>query len=823
MFTVTQKPFKTALTLLIFSLALLPQLNAQSHTNTIPVSGVVYDAQNREPLSGATVKQEGTTRGAVTQDDGSFQFRLSADGSKTVIISFLGFKDEEIDLSGQNATGLKVYLYPETYVGDEVFVQGVRVDDSAPITYNNVERAEIEKRNLGQDVPYLLQNLPSVTTTSDAGAGVGYTGIRIRGVDPARINVTINGIPVNDAESHGVFWVDLPDLASSIQNIQVQRGVGTSTNGAGAFGGSINLQTSSGSPEPFGEVNTGFGSFNTRKYNVRLGSGLMQNGWQFEGRLSKIDSDGFIDRASSDLSSFFLSAAKHGERSLLKADVFTGKEITYQAWYGVSESMLEQDRTFNEAGTEKDGSPYEDQVDDYQQNYYQLHYSYQLQDNWTANASAFYTKGFGYYEEYKAGEPFEDYGIEPVDENSPTETDLVRRRWLDNDFYGLIFSSKYAHNDTWNLTVGGGVNEYKGAHFGEVIWARYAGNSEIEDRFYDNDATKNDYNMYAKLNAEVAPSLNAFLDVQLRAVEYNFLGNDYINAGTPASPRDSLVNLRQDDQMTFFNPKAGLVYIPGEGQRYYASFGVGSKEPTRDEYVNSTPESRPDPEKLYNVELGYRGEYGRSYAGLNLYGMFYKDQLVLTGQINDVGEYIRQNVDDSYRMGVELQAGYSISRELSLGVNATFSRNKIVEYTQYTDSYAEDFSYLGQQATVYEDTDIAFSPSFIGNSVIAWSRDGFNAELVSKYVSKQYLDNTQTESRSLDAYFVNDLRLTYALDNLDLLEGITATLQISNLFNHEYETNGYTYGWLQGGDPVYYNYYYPQAGTNFLLQLKWEF
>jgi iron complex outermembrane receptor protein len=810
-----QKSFFAAL-LLTVPLLLHPQIQAQT------VTGRVLDAQTKEPLQGAAIRQLGTTRGVVSKNDGSFTLALSDSGEEALRITFLGFKEKEVDVS-RDKKDLQIYMYPETYIGDDIFVRAIRVDETSPITYTNVEREEIEKRNLGQDVPYLLQGTPSVTTTSDAGAGFGYTGIRIRGVDPARINVTINGIPANDAESHGLFWVDLPDLASSIENIQIQRGVGTSTNGAGAFGATINLQTSSSSPEPFGEVNTGFGSFNTQKYNVKLGSGLMKNGWQFEGRLSNIHSDGYIDRAKADLNSYFLSASHHGERSLFRADIFSGKEVTYQAWDGVPESKLESHRTYNESGTEKAGEPYDNQVDDYQQNYYQLHYSYQLQSNWNANISAFYTKGFGYFEEYKADEELTEYRIQPLLPSTPSSSDLIRRRWLDNDFYGTIFSTKYTHSDTWNVIVGGGYNYYKGKHFGEVIWARYAGNSELGDRYYDNDGIKKDGNVYAKLQYKITEKLNTYLDMQVRGISYEFLGNDIIRVGNPPAQHDSSIALQQQDNLIFFNPKAGLVYHIKDAQRVYASFGVGGKEPTRDEYVNSTKQSRPSPERLYNVELGYRGDFSRYFIGGNFYGMFYKDQLVPTGAINDVGEIVRQNVPDSYRMGVELQGGISLTNHLSLAMNATFSQNKIVEYTQFTDVYASDFTPLGQQATTYKSTDIAFSPSVIANAVLGFNKNGLNAELISKYVSRQYLDNTQTQSRSIDPYFVNDIRVSYSLDKILLLKGITATLKVSNILNQKYETNGYTYGWLRGGDEEYFNYYYPQAGTNFLFQVKWKF
>ncbi|MEX0719788.1 MAG: TonB-dependent receptor [Balneolaceae bacterium] len=798
---------KSLIAAFLFSIPILFSQNVHAQI----VTGTVVDAQSKDPLPGAAIRQVGTTRGAVTQDDGSFEFRLSDDGDQQLLITYLGYKDQEVDISG-NKRQFEIYMYPETFIGNDIFVQAVRVDEATPITYSNVERAEIERRNLGQDVPYLLQNLPSVTTTSDAGAGIGYTGIRIRGVDPARINVTINGIPVNDAESHSVFWVNLPDLASSIENIQVQRGVGTSTNGAGSFGATINLQTSTSSADPFGEINTGFGSFNTQKYNIKLGTGLMENGWQFEGRLSKLDSDGFIDRASSDLDSYFLSASRHGEKSLLRADVFSGRERTYQAWYGIDESMLDNNRTFNAAGTEKEGEPYENQVDNYQQNYYQLHYSYQLQNNWNANASLFYTKGFGYYEEYKAGEALLDYGIEPV---SPHDTtDLVRRRWLDNDFYGTILSTKYTHSDTWNITFGGGLNYYKGAHFGNVIWARHAGSSENEERYYDNDGIKTDYNAFTKLQYNLLENLNSYLDLQVRGVDYEFLGNGYVQSSSSGVERDSLVAIQQTDQLFFFNPKFGFTYDLPDQQRVYASFAIGNKEPTRDEYVDSSPQSRPDPEKMYNIEAGYRGDFSQHYLGANLYGMFYQDQLVPTGAINDVGEIVRENVPESYRVGLELQGGVSLTQKLSLGVNATFSQNKIVEYTQHH----------GQQVIEYENTDIAFSPSVITNGVIGFQEGGLNAELISKYVSLQYLDNTQAESRSIDPYFVNDIRISYSLDEIPLLNGMTAILQVNNILDHQYETNGATYfGGFQAGEPVYYNYYYPQAGRNFLLQVKWSF
>lgn len=816
----SDKSFITAyilfLPLLFLQFLFSPAIQAQT------VTGTVYDAVTEEPLQDAAIYQHGTTRGVTSGEDGSFEIQLLENEERSLIITFIGYENQLIELDGTDQN-LEVFLNRTTYIGSDVFVSATRVDETTPVTYTNINREEIEGRNLGQDIPYLLQNTPSVVTTSDAGAGIGYTGIRIRGVDPNRINVTINGIPVNNPESHGTFWVNLPDLSSSTENIQIQRGVGTSTNGAGAFGATINLQTSSATADPFGEINTGFGSFNTRKYNVKLGSGRMENGWQFEGRLSKIDSDGFVDRASSDLGSWFLSASHHGERSLLQADVFSGRETTYQAWYGVEESMLEENRTYNEAGTEKTGDPYDNQSDNYQQNYYQLHYSYQLQDNWIGNISAFYTRGFGYYEEYKAQQSLADYGMDPVLSTTPDESDLIRRRWLDNDFYGAIFSTRYDHSDIWNITVGGGYNYYKGGHFGEVIWARYAGNSEMEDRYYDNDGIKHDGNIYTKLQYQVGDRLNTYLDLQVRNVSYEFQGNGFIRSSSASTERDSLVTVQQTENLTFFNPKAGLIYNLPNNQRIYTSVGLAGKEPTRDEYVHSTPESRPSPEKLYNVEIGYRGDFSNWFAGANIYGMYYKDQLVPTGAINDTGEIVRENVPDSYRIGLELDAGISLSRNFSLSANATISENKIVRYTQYTDMYDANFNYIGQQAAEYRNNDIAFSPAVTASGIMGYQTGNLNAELVSRYVSRQYMDGTQTASRSIDPYFVNDLRLSYLIDGITLLNGVTATLMVNNLFNRRYESNGYTFGWIEDGQPVHYNYYFPQAGTNFLFQLTWSF
>lgn len=801
------------------------QLNAQT------LEGRVIDHETQEPLEGATVMETGTSNGTATGRDGTFSL-LIQNPSNGITVRFLGYNTKELSAWATDEP-LEIQLESRAIMTGEVFVNALRVDDSTPIAYSNISRKNIEENNFGQDIPYLVSTTPSVVSTSDAGAGIGYTGIRVRGVDPARINVTLNGIPLNDAESHGVFWVNLPDLASSTQNIQIQRGVGTSTHGAGAFGATMNLQTALMNPAAYGEITTGVGSYGTQRYNVQLGSGILDNGWQFEGRLSKIESDGYIDRASSDLKSFYLSASHHGENGLLKADVFSGQEETYQAWNGVPEPILNNsadeleryvnvlflsdedaehlrsnlgNRQFNEF-------TYENQIDRYQQDHYQLHYSHQILENWTANASLHYTYGRGFFEEFQNNEALSAYGIEPVEVGSETieESDLIRRRWLDNHFYGGVFSTELEQRGRWSLTAGGGYNEYEGDHFGEVIWARFAGDSDIREQYYDNTGFKTDFNVYGKLNYYLTSQLNAYADFQYRTVSYRFLGKRI-------NPQQEVYDVTQMDRIHFLNPKAGLVFRFADDQRVFASVSVGGKEPTRDEYVDSSPESRPSEERLYDYEFGYSGTFNRMELGVNLYYMKYKDQLILTGAVNDVGSYIRENVPDSYRAGVELQSSVYFSPEFQWSGNATFSRNKIESYVQFVDDYDQG----GQVEQHFDDVDIAFSPNLTANSVFTYQFGGFSTEWISSYVAKQYLDNTQTDSRSIDPYWVNDIQFGYNVPNPPLVNAISLSLKVNNVLNEKYVSNGYTFGFISGGEQ-YFNYYYPQAGRNLLMNVKLRF
>lgn len=793
------------------------------------VTGHVVDRDTREPLQGATILEAGTNNGTSADEDGEFRLRLTS-YSNRLIISFVGYEEAVVALSGFDEN-IAVALAPKPIRSGEIFVSALRVDDSTPIAYSNITRDDIERRNFGQDIPVLINRSPSVVSSSDAGAGIGYTDMRIRGVDQARINVTVNGIPINDSESHGVFWVNMPDFASSTQNIQIQRGVGTSTHGSGAFGATMNLQTALMRPEAYGEITLGAGSFGTQKANVQLGSGLMENGWQFEGRLSKIESDGYIDRADSDLRSFYLSAARHGDRSLLKADVFSGQQVTFQAWNGVPEPILNSDATQLENYIsqlwlgEEDAAhwrenlgnrqfnefTYENQVDNYQQDHYQLHYSYSFTDNWTANSSLHYTYGRGYFEQYRRDDNLSSYNIEPVQvgDETVTSSDLIRRRWLDNHFYGGIVSSQL-NRDRWELTLGGGYNEYDGDHFGEVIWARFAGDSEIGDRYYDNNGFKTDFNLYGKVNVYLSDRINAYADLQYRAVTYRFLGLRVDGETGEVS------DVTQRDRINFVNPKAGVVFRPADGHRAFASFSVGGKEPTRRDYVESSVDDPPSAERLYNTELGYDLQLNRFSAGLNLYYMLYRDQLIITGEVNDVGNTVRENVPDSYRAGIELQAGLRLTDNFSWDGNLTLSRNKIREYEFFLD----DFDQGGQQREVLEDVDIALSPSVIAGSVFTYNRRGIQADLASRYVNRQYLDNTQTRSRSIDPYLVHDLSVAYEWVTSPVVNSVTASLQVNNVLNRSFVSNGYTFGWISGGERQEFNYFFPQAGRNLMVNLK---
>ena len=671
---------------------------------------------------------------------------------------------------------------------DDVLVSAVRVTTKTPVSFSNLTKKDFQFRNLGQDVPILMNFMPSVVTTSDAGNGVGYTGIRVRGSDATRVNVTINGIPYNDAEGSGTYFVNLPDFASSVESLQLQRGVGTSTNGAGAFGASLNMLTESYSKKSFGEISNSGGSFNTRKSTVKFSTGLMNDHFEIAGRLSQINSDGYIDRASSNLKSYFLQGTYVGKTTLIKALVFGGKEKTYQSWYGVDAETLAGDRTFNFAGmyTDAFGNTrfYDNQTDNYQQDHYQLHWNEKVSSKWNTNLAVHYTKGKGYYEEYQNNQSFADYGLTPLVVNGTTidATDLIRQKWLDNDFYGTTFSANYKDNKV-DFIFGGAYNQYNGKHFGKVIWARYASTSELGDHYYDNYGNKNDGNVFAKVNYQLTTKWSLYGDLQYRQVQYQANG---VAAG--------LVN----DTFHFFNPKAGLNYTLNAKNILYFSYARANREPNRTDYEGGTMK----PEKLNDYELGWRFTTEKVKWNTNIYYMAYKDQLILTGNLDAVGNPIRSNSEKSYRLGLEVDATISLSKQVSIRPNVTLSQNKNVD--------------LNIDGASFGNKNIAYSPNVVaGNIFVYQPTNGLQIAVASKFVGDQYLNNIELKEAKLPNYFVNDLNVSYQIYPKSIFKSIVFTGLCNNILSKKYSSNGYMYD--------IYPYYYPQAGRNFLVGMTLKF
>lgn len=692
--------------------------------------------------------------------------------------------------------------YKDTFLLPPVEVTAIRASEKAPFAKTNITKKDIIKNNLGQDLPFLLNQTPAVVVHSDAGTGVGYTGIRIRGTDATRINVTLNGIPYNDAESQGTFFVDIPDMASSAGSIQIQRGVGTSTNGAGSFGGTINISTNEINKEFYAGLDNSFGSFGTIKNTLRFGTGLLNKHFLLDVRFSNITSDGYIDRANSDLKSGYWSAAYVDDKNNLRLNIFSGKEKTYQAWYGVPENLLHTHRTFNAAGTEQPGKPYENETDNYLQTHYQLFINRKLNNNWILNTAVFYTKGRGYYEQYKADADLNTYGLPDYWNGTAlvTKTDLVRRLWLDNGFYGSIFSFQYK-KATSSFIAGGGWNKYAGDHFGEVTWSKVTGAIPANYHWYDTDAFKTDFSLYTKWTESWNARWQSFLDLQWRSVDYQI--NGFRN-----NP-----NLISGNNYGFFNPKFGMSYSKNK-LTAYASVAIAGKEPNRDDF-EAGANQQPLPERLLDYEAGINRSGKFSYSA-SLYLMKYKNQLVLSGKINDVGAYTRTNIPSSYRTGIELQAGYKPSKIFNIQGNISFNQNKIKHFTEYTDDYDNG----GQLQYFYKKTDIAFSPDLVAGGVISIEPLRNAAiDVTGKYVSRQFLDNTSNKNRSLNAFYTQDVRLQYSiLPKKEKQKGsIIFKLLLNNVFNKMYEPNGYTFSYFYNNQLSTENYYFPMAGFNWML------
>ncbi|MDA3823759.1 MAG: TonB-dependent receptor [Bacteroidales bacterium] len=776
--------------------------------------------ENSKPLDGASVVIVDLNIGTITNEDGSFSLNNIPDGKFKIQVSFLGYETVSKRVSVNSSMDLGVFLLKEQYYkGEEVTISALRAGKKTPMAYTNISKDEIAEQNFGKDIPYILSLTPSVITSSDAGHGIGYTSMRIRGTDANRINVTINGVPLNDAESHSVFWVDLPELASSTEQIQIQRGVGTSTNGAAAFGATVNMQTNLLSKEAYANYGLTAGSFNTLRNTVSAGTGLIKDKFAVDVRLSDLHSDGYIDRSWTDLQSYYLSASYYGEKSSLKFITFGGFEELYQSWGGVPSYMLSTDRTYNEMGEYTDSSGqtayYDNQVDHYDQVHYQLHYSKEFSSRLVFNAALHYTKGNGYYEQYKDGEDHADYSMEypVVGSDTVFNTDLVRRKWLDNDFYGAIASLKYdAKNST--AILGGGLNKYDGSHFGKVIWAQYFGDNIPGHEWYRNSGEKTDWNIYSKYYYYLNDRLTAFGDLQMRAINHRIVGND-----------DDNRDITQEHSFLFFNPKAGINFEPQQGHRSLLSYARANREPNRSNYTDAPTDNMPVHETLNDFEAGYSVS-GKNYkAGLTLYFMDYKNQLVLTGEINDVGSAIMTNVPDSYRAGAEFEFAYSYFDKIKWSANLSLSKNKIRDYVNYIDNW--DYWYVENAPFQIEEeignSTLAYSPSIVASSLLEYNLlDAMTFSLTSKYVGKQFIDNSSNVNYMLSAYFVSDLKVSYTL-NPEWAESISLSVIVPNILDVKYETNAWLYRYYSEGIEGFYDGYYPQAGRYVLLGLNVRF
>jgi iron complex outermembrane receptor protein len=731
----------------------------------------------------------------------------------------------------------------------EVQIVSTRATAKTPVAFTDVKKEELRKQNYGVDLPFMLSTTPSLLTTSDAGAGIGYTSIRLRGTDATRINVTANGVPLNDAESHSIYWVNTPDLASSVEDLQIQRGAGTSTNGSGAFGGSINMRTQNSSMKPYAEVSGSYGSYNTHKETFRAGSGLLGGHWAFDARLSNIQSDGYRDRASSDLKSYFAQAGYYGDNTTVKLIVFGGRENTYHAWDGISREELETDRTKNPNGAIKDDNSnkgktigyYANQIDYYRQTHYQLLLNQRISNALSFKAALHYTDGYGYYEEYKNGRTLVEYGLEPfymaVDNDGDgvydsyekvKKSNLVRRKIVSSGFGGGVFSLDYNDHNRLTASLGGGINKYSNDHYGKVVWVKnYIGTLDPDHEYYRNKGEKLDGDIYAKADYRLVGGLSAYVDLQYRHINYTIKG-DNDKWDWTASP-EHLQTLNVDETFDFFNPKAGLFWKIDKHSNAYASFAVAQKEPTRNNYTDGLFTEFPRAEKMYDYELGYTYRNRWFNAGVNLYYMDYTDQLVLNGKLNEIGEAMAENVKDSYRMGIEVTLGAQIAKWLRWDLNGTWSRNKIKNYTAYVSDYDSDWNDLYTQTAInMGSTTIAMSPSFMANSIISVNHKGFEAALRTQYVGRQYLDNMEMKENSLDAYCVSHLTAAYTF-KLPSIKSITVGATVYNLFNKKYETNGYSQTCaIYGSDGKSYSLvsdprFYPMAGTNVLANVTLRF
>ena len=778
------------------------------------LSGKITSSDNNEPLPGAHIVINNSNISTVSDNNGVYQINSLEAGKYQLQISYIGMKTETISIDIRENTTKNISLTLSAVFGEEVIISAIRATDESPTTYTIMDQEEIERRNTGKDLPYILRNTPSVVVSSDAGAGVGYTGMRIRGTDLTGINVTLNGVPVNDGESHSVYFVNLPDLASSINDVQIQRGVGTSTLGAASFGASINIVTGESNVDPYAELSSSFGSFNTVKNTIMFGSGLLNDHWNFNGRLSMINSDGYVDRASSKLRSAYFSTGYTSDKNIFKALAILGSEKTYQSWYGIPKDSLETNRTYNPSGAMYDANGnltgyYDNQTDNYNQDYYQLHYAHKFNNRLNIASTAFLTLGKGYYESYKNDRDYEDYGIKDtiIGNDTITSTNLIQQKWLDNKYYGLNLSLNYT-TDRLKLNFGGAWSNYDGDHYGKIIWAQVIPQDQLNNNWYFNNGKKTDINIFAKANYKVTDKLSLYGDIQYRVIDYSIDGI-----------HDDLRDLTQNQTFNFINPKGGIFYSLNEAQNLYFSVGVANREPNRSVYRDADTSQTITPERLIDYELGYSYQANKFKVEANLFYMDYKDQFVMTGKINNVGTAIMTNVPKSFRAGIELVAGANIAKIIDWNINATLSQNKIHDFVSYVDNWDT----WGQEKEEMGTTDISFSPNAIFNSDFSVSPvKNLRLGLNSSYVSRQYIDNTSNKQRSLDPYFVNNINIYYTL-HTSLIKQIDFMLSLNNIFNEKYETNAWVYRYYSSNTEYEMNGYFPQAEFNFSFGINLKF
>ena len=798
--------------LFIAGFFLFPESVAMQEKGSVILGKVTDESGN--PLSGAAITIENTFLGTHSSTDGTYLFDRLQDGSYKLRFTFIGYEPQIAVIKLERRNELNITLVQKSFLAGEVIVNANRAGTHTPMAYSTLGNEILRKQNMGQDIPFLLSLTPSLVETSEAGHGIGYTNMRIRGTDASRINVTIDGIPLNDPESQQVFWVDLPDLASSVDNIQVQRGVGTSSQGAGAFGATVNMQTKNPENEPFAQLNASYGSFNTFKRMIAAGTGLLADRLAFQIRLSDLQSDGFIDRTGSSHRSAFINGVFRSERSHLKANVILGQEYTGIGWWGVPAEMLSVNRRYNPAGEYTDDNNivryYGNESDNYKQNHFQLIYGYRFSEVLNFNVALHYTDGKGYYEEFKEDATISEYGLPDINigDTVISLTDLVRRKWLSNDFYGLVYSLRYK-KEKIEATLGGGANHYTGDHYGEIIWMRYAGSVEKDHQWYLNNGKKSEISIYGKADYLVTDKISIFADLQYRFINYRMTG-----------PDDDLKDLAQKHSFGFFNPKAGMFIAINPDQDAFLSFSVANREPSRADFKEAAgdPDAIPRPETLYDTELGYKLRGEKYSAAVNLYAMLYKDQLVPTGELSSTGYPIMTNVEKSHRLGIELITALKPTEYLNWDFSLTLSRNKIPDFVEhYIDYNTSDWSEVYKSKNLGT-VDIAYSPSVTGTSDLNFKvLKNTELHIISKYVGKQYFDNTMNPERSIDPYFINNFRIDFD----PVIHGIKSAefqLLINNLLNHRYESNAYGGNWYEDGIEKTWSYYFPQAGIHFMLR-----